>query len=373
MDIQRQMTAAQTRLTTGKRVNSATDDPAAFFTASSLHSRAASLVALTGNIANANNTISAATKAITSLQGLLTTAQSVAAQALASAASAATVTGTNTSALAASSTIATTGGNGSRFKAGDTVTVSDGTTTATYTAANNDTVQTFLTAINTTANLKVTASLNSNGQIQLVGTSTNNITVGGVINGAGGGTLSSIVGLTAGTTNFTANVVRSSAATQFDSLRAQFDQIVQDANYNGSNLLTGTSMTVKFNETGTSSYTLTGAVSTATALGLAASTNNFQSDSDINTAITNIKSAIATLQATATSVSTMSKITEARSQFNSDLIDTLEAGANGLTASDTNADSALLLALQTRQQLATTSLSLSHSADAPALRLLGLG
>jgi len=38
------------------------------------------------------------------------------------------------------------------------VTVSDGTTTATYTAANGDTSQTLLNAVNNTANLKVTAS-----------------------------------------------------------------------------------------------------------------------------------------------------------------------------------------------------------------------
>ena len=68
--------------------------------------------------------------------------------------------------LTTSSQIASAGGSATRFRAGDVVTVSDGTTTATYTAVNGDTVQTFLDTINNTANLKIDASLNSNGDIE---------------------------------------------------------------------------------------------------------------------------------------------------------------------------------------------------------------
>ncbi|MGI8527026.1 MAG: hypothetical protein ACR2K5_12770 [Pseudolabrys sp.] len=42
-----------------------------------------------------------------------------------------------------------------------------GTTTATYTAASNDTLQTFTNAINNTAGIKVTASLNSSARSSL--------------------------------------------------------------------------------------------------------------------------------------------------------------------------------------------------------------
>jgi hypothetical protein len=87
----------------------------------------------------------------TLIQALLTSAQSIAYQALGSAGMVAPVVAGTLSALTTSTVIATTGGNATHFKAGDTVTVSDGTTTATYTAANNDTVQTFLTAINARA------------------------------------------------------------------------------------------------------------------------------------------------------------------------------------------------------------------------------
>ena len=58
--------------------------------------------------------------------------------------------------------------------------------------------------------------------------------------------------------------------------------------------------------------------------------------------------------------------------FNSAMINTLTDGASTLTASDPNEDSAKLLALQTRQQIATTTLSLTQDADSAALQLFGL-
>ena len=50
---------------------------------------------------------------------------------------------------------------------------------------------------------------------------------------------------------------------------------------------------------------------------------------------------------------------------------TLQAGADDLVKSDSTKDGALLLALQTRQQLAASSLSMSNSSDKLTLRLLG--
>ena len=54
------------------------------------------------------------------------------------------------------------------------------------------------------------------------------------------------------------------------------------------------------------------------------------------------------------------------------MINTLNSGADALTASDTNEDSAVLLALQTRQQIAASTLSLTQGADSTALALFGL-
>lgn len=370
--IQSQIDSVQGRLATGKRVNSPIDNPAAYFLSEGLKSRANALDALVTSVSTAQSTITAATKAITAIQGLLTSAQNVANQALQSAQALVTVTGNNGSSFTTASQICNGGGNSTRFKTGDTVTVSDGTTTATYTAANGDTIQTLLNAVNGTSGLKVTASLNGSGQIQFAATSNVNVTVGATVNGAGGGTLNGIVGLTAGTTSYVTNTVRTNMATQFDSLRTQIDQAVQDAALNGVNFLNGSSLSVTFNETGTSKLTIAGVTSTSTALGLSASTNNFQLDTDINTALTNVTKAIATLQANSTSIGSMSTILQVRSDFNKAMVDTLNSGADSITAADQSADSALLLALQTRQQIAATALSITRGGDTSALRLFGL-
>ncbi len=184
-------------------------------------------------------------------------------------------------------------------------------------------------------------------------------------------TLNGVTGLTAGTTTFVANSVRTSYASQFDAIRTQIDAAVNDASYNGVNLLTGGSRTVALNETGSSSITLSGVNVTSSSLGVAASTNNFQLDSDITTAQTNITNALTSLQAQTATFGNSQAIIDARMTFNKSMATTLQAGADDLVNADTGADSALLLALQTRQQLAATSLSISNSSDKLALRLFG--
>jgi len=51
------------------------------------------------------------------------------------------------------------------------------------------------------------------------------------------------------------------------------------------------------------------------------------------------------------------------------MINTLQAGADSLTLADSNEEGANLLALQTRQQLSTTALSLASQASQAVLRL----
>jgi flagellin len=364
------MQVSQKRIATGRRVNVPSDDPAAFFTASALSSRAAALSSILDNITTAQSTVDAANQGITAIRSLITSAQSVANQALQSASTLVTITGTNGTALTTGTTIATAAGSSTNFKAGDVVTVSDGTTTATYTAANNDTVQTFLDAVNNTANLKVTASLNSSGQIQLKASDTVNVTLGATLGGSG--TLSSVLSLNTGTTNFVANSTRQALATQFNSLLTQIDQAAQDAGFNGTNLLTGGTLSVNFNETGSSKLTISGVTLTSSGLGVAASTNQFQTDASINTALTNLSNALTTLQSQSSILGSQTAIVQARSDFTKSMVDTLNNGADTLVAADTNAESATLLALQTRQQIAATSLSLSQGADSTVLRLFGL-
>ena len=57
--------------------------------------------------------------------------------------------------------------------------------------------------------------------------------------------------------------------------------------------------------------------------------------------------------------------------FTKNLINTLQTGADNLVLADTNEEGANMLALQTRQQLSTTALSLAAQADQAVLRLFG--
>jgi flagellin len=76
------LATTQNRLATGKKVNSALDNPTNFFTASSLDSRASDISNLLDGIGNGVQVLQAANTGITSLQSLVDSAKSVANQAL---------------------------------------------------------------------------------------------------------------------------------------------------------------------------------------------------------------------------------------------------------------------------------------------------
>src|ERR1700745_1447907 len=76
------LATTQSRLSTGKSVNSALDNPTNFFTAQSLDNRASDINNLLDGIANGVQVLQAANTGITSLQKLIDSAKSVANQAL---------------------------------------------------------------------------------------------------------------------------------------------------------------------------------------------------------------------------------------------------------------------------------------------------
>src|SRR5947208_8195278 len=76
------ITATQTKLATGKRVNSALDNPINFFTAQGLSNRAGDLGNLLDSMSSGVNTIQAANNGITSLTKLVQSSQALASQAL---------------------------------------------------------------------------------------------------------------------------------------------------------------------------------------------------------------------------------------------------------------------------------------------------
>ncbi|MGH1352417.1 MAG: flagellin [Methyloligellaceae bacterium] len=180
------------------------------------------------------------------------------------------------------------------------------------------------------------------------------------------------VNLTAGLVNpgvESTNTDRSNFAAQFDELRTQINELSVDAGYNGVNLLAGDSLTVTFNEDGTSSLGISGVTFDASGLGISTADNNFQLDLDINNALTELDTATNTLRSQATKFGSNLSVVETRQDFTKELINVLETGAANLTLADTNEEGANLLALQTRQQLSSTALSLASQADQNVLRL----
>ena len=350
----------QERLSTGKKVNSALDNPLSYFTSQSLSNRANQLNNLLDSVGQGVQTIDAANNGITSITKLVQSAQAIAQQAQQSAASTAVDTGT-VSGLTGSTAFTGT--------SGDTILISDGSTTGTYTlAATGNTVQGLLDAVNNTSGLKVKAELSSDGSISLEATGTNAITIAGTSSSAE----KAAFGLAAGTTAAgTLNTTRSSLATQYNNLLTQIDQLAGDSCYNGINLLAGNSLKVTFNEQGTSSLSISGVQDTSAGLGVTSATNGFQTGSDVNAALTNLSNALTTLQSQSANFGSQLSVVQTRQDFTKSMINTLQTGSDNLVLADTNAEGANLLALQTQQSLATTSLSLAAQASQNVLKLFG--
>src|SRR5215471_14225223 len=326
----------QQRLATGLKVNSALDNPTSYFTASSLNASANNLGNLLDAVSNAIQTVQAANNGITSITKLVQSAQAIVQQAQQSAASTAVDTGT-VSGLTAASSFAVTASN--------TILISDGTTTATITSTGNVTVQQIINAVNNQAGFKINAELSANGNLQLEATGANAIT----ISGSATPTELAQFGLASGTTAAgTVNATRSSLATQYNQLLSQIDQLASDSGFNGVNLLAGQSLQVVFNVSRTSSLVLQGVTFNSAGLGISQSANNFQT----NTSLANA-------------------VSQTRQSFTSATINTLQTGADNLTLADNNQEGANLLALQTRQSLAETALSLAAQSQNSVLRLFG--
>ena len=168
----------------------------------------------------------------------------------------------------------------------------------------------------------------------------------------------------------TANTTeRAAYATQFDSLRAQIDDLASDATYKGTNLLDNDDLSVIFNEGSTSSLTIAGFAASTTGLSIDAAQTNWTADTDIQAAITDLDAASSTLRTESKGLSNNLAIVNTRMEFTSQMINTLTGGADKLTLADMNEEGANLLMLQTRQALSTTALSLSSQAAQSVLRL----
>ena len=169
----------------------------------------------------------------------------------------------------------------------------------------------------------------------------------------------------------TPNATRANLQSQYNALLLQIDQLAGDASYNGINLLNGDNLKVVFNESSTSSLTIQGVKFNAAGLGLTAiSGNGFQDNHNVDVTLDTVQSALTALRGQASAFGSNETTVEARQDFTKNLINTLQTGSDNLILADTNQEGANLLALQTRQQLSITSLSLASQADQAILKVL---
>jgi flagellin len=166
--------------------------------------------------------------------------------------------------------------------------------------------------------------------------------------------------------------VRAGLATQFGQILSQIDQLAGDAGFNGINLLdknNSTDLTVMLNERGTSSVTIAAIDFSSNGLAINNAANNWGGTADITAASTDLTNALTTLRSQAQAFGSNLSTVQIRQDFTKAMINTLQTGSDSLTLADSNEEGANLLALQTRQQLSTTALSLASQASQAVLRL----
>jgi flagellin len=165
---------------------------------------------------------------------------------------------------------------------------------------------------------------------------------------------------------------RNALNTDFTSLRDQITTIVQNASFNGTNLVDGTTANIQSlaSADGTKKITaagqtlkLSGAIVTiksTSTISTAAKASTMVGT--VNTSIQNVNSALAKL-------ASASKKFGIQNTFVSKLIDTLNTGIGNLVDADLAAESAKLQSLQVKQQLGVQALAIANSAPSITLSL----
>ena len=381
--------STQNRLATGKKVNSALDNPTNFFTAQSLDNRASDINNLLDGIGNGVQILQAANTGITSLQKLVDTAKSIANQVLQTSTGYSTkanvdVTGTGAgtgTTVASDLNAGKLGGSVVTFKtATGTLAVTIGSTFST--GSGTATVKTLdqLNSVLASNGVAVTASLSSTADT-LTFTSANDaasqtITTAGTAP-AGEGVDIQAATATVGTVNAavadpTSQTTRANLVSQYNVIIQQITTTAQDASFNGVNLLNGDNLKLTFNETGKSALNIQGVTFDATGLGLSTLTagTDFLDSVSANSVITKLASASSSLRSEASSLGSNLSVVQIRQDFSKNLINVLQTGSSNLTLADTNEEAANSQVLSTRQSIAVSALALANQSQQSVLQLL---
>ncbi|MEW5769680.1 MAG: flagellin [Pseudomonadota bacterium] len=165
---------------------------------------------------------------------------------------------------------------------------------------------------------------------------------------------------------------RSALGTQFSQILIKINDLIEDSDYKGVNYLEAGSLTVLFNEDGSNALTVTGFTANIASLGVSSSGSSISAGgANLDAAASQIQVAITTMNTQASILASNLSIISGRLEFTTNIVNVLKEGADKLTLADMNEESANMLALQTRQNLGTTSLSLASQAAQSVLRLFG--
>ena len=354
------MDMTQERLSTGKKVNSAIDNPSSYYTAQSLTNRANDLNALLDSMGQGIQTIQAANEGIEAITDFVQQAKAIANTARDNA----TVKGVLSS--------------GTYAAADDTqdITISiEGLADQdiSVTLEDTDTLEQAATKIATALNddtdgvkdaggaaIKGFTATVENGQIRISQSKGLVATASGTISGI---TFNGEMG----------NTTRQSSMKQYNEILSQIDQLAKDSGYKGVNLLQGNDLKVVFNEDRSSYLTIQGtfADTSEDGLNISAATTDWNNPDNVavDASIEELDAAINKLRNMASEFGNNYSIVENRENFTESLVNVLEEGSDKLVLADMNEESANMLALQTRQQLAINSLSLASQAAQGVLKL----
>jgi flagellin-like hook-associated protein FlgL len=353
----------QERLSTGKKVNSALDDPTSFFTAKQHMSDASDLSSLKNGMSEAVQTGKKADAGVSAITTLIASAK-----ALANTAKATSDAGSTGDATTSKLSIDT------NLTAGDVVTVGGTAYTAVAAITGNGSTQFVIGSDAAETAMNMAALINDKAEVDNF-TATANGAVVTLTHGDGtdivAGDIEGPVGTTEVIQTGSASG-RAGLAVQYNEIMSQISKLVDDSGYNGVNLLGGNteSMTVDFGNTNTLTVTGfdgTGGLDTTTA------TNWDQAGyvANINADIAKLDTASDALEVGSQNLANNLSIVTARQEWSTSAINVLTTGADNLTLADMNEEGANMLMLQTRQSLSTTSLSLASQASQSVLRLFG--
>jgi flagellin len=165
---------------------------------------------------------------------------------------------------------------------------------------------------------------------------------------------------------------RNALAEDFESLRDQITNILDNATFNGVNLVDGTSssLTALVSADGGSTITIDGEdMSLGSSIVTVASDATLSTATAASTMISTIETSLENVNAALARLGSSSKQISIQNDFIGKLIDTMNGGIGNLVDADLAKESAMLQSLQVKQQLGVQALSIANSAPGIAISL----